>query len=156
MVTGIIHEAALQYMVQITIFLVIAPNYCFGHSGAHLWYGIIGFFKFLAGITDIADVVCLLFFLFIISFCFAFYNQTSDIEFAIYFMAGNKSLPLRVYESMSEVFLRQFLKNNIYFISKKYAVCKTLKPSMKTIFTETFFNWTSQYVTVVSSTLTNI
>ena len=149
MVTGIIHEAALQYMVQITIFLVIAPNYCFGHSGAHLWYGIIGFFKFLAGITDIADVVCLLFFLFIISFCFAFYNQTSDIEFAIQFI-------FRVYESMSEVFLRQFLRNNIYFISKKYAVRKKSEASMKTIFTETVFNWPSQYFTVVASTLTNI
>ena len=68
----------------------------------------IGFFKFLAGITDIADTVCLLFFLFIISSCFAFYNQTSDIEFAIYFMAGNKSLPLRVYGSMSEVFYDSF------------------------------------------------
>ena len=108
-------------------------NYCFGQSGVDLWYRIIGFFKFLAGITDIADVVCLLFFLFIISFCFAFYNQTSDIEFAIYFMAGNKSLPLRVSESMSEAFLRQFLRNNIYFISKKYAVRKNSEASMQTI-----------------------
>ena len=80
-------------------------NYCFGQSGVDLWYRMIGFFKFLAGITDIADVVCLFFFLFIINFSFAFYNQTSDIEFAIYFMAGNKSLPLRIYGSMSEVFL---------------------------------------------------
>ena len=93
----------------------------------------IGFFKFLAGITDIADTVCLLFFLFIISFCFAFYNQTSDIEFAIYFMAGNKSLTLRVSESMSEAFLRQFLRNNIYFTSKKYAVRKNSEASMQTI-----------------------
>ena len=120
------------FMIYIYIYITIY-NYCFGQSGVDLWYRIIGFFKFLAGITDIADVVCLLFFLFIISFCFAFYNQTSDIEFAIYFMAGNKSLTLRVSESMSEAFLRQFLRNNIYFISKKYAVRKNSEASMQTI-----------------------
>ena len=120
----------MKYFFMIYLYIC---NYCFGQSGVDLWYRIIGFFKFLAGITDIADVVCLLFFLFIISFCFAFYNQTSDIEFAIYFMAGNKSLTLRVSESMSEAFLRQFLRNNIYFISKKYAVRKNSEASMQTI-----------------------
>ena len=120
----------MKYFFMIYLYIC---NYCFGQSGVDLWYRIIGFFKFLTGITDIADVVCLLFFLFIISFCFAFYNQTSDIEFAIYFMAGNKSLTLRVSESMSEAFLRQFLRNNIYFISKKYAVRKNSEASMQTI-----------------------
>ena len=86
------------------------------------------------------------FFLFIISFCFAFYNQTSDIEFTVCFMAGNKSIPLRIYGSMSEVFLWQFLRNNIYFMSKKYAVRKNSEAIMKTIFTETVFNWPDQYV----------
>ena len=143
----------MKYFFMIYLYIC---NYCFGQSGVDLWYRIIGFFKFLTGITDIADIVCLLFCLFIISFCFAFYNQISDIEFAIYFMAGNKSLPLRVYGSMSEVFLRQFLRNNIYFISKKYAIRKNSEASMKTIFTETVFNWPNQYVTVVASTLTNI
>ena len=85
-------------------------NYCFGQSGVDLWYRIIGFFKFLAGITDIVDVACLIFFLFIISFGFAFYNQTSDIEFAICFMASNKSLPLCIYGSMSEVFFMTVFK----------------------------------------------
>ena len=49
------------------------------------------FFKFLFGVTDITDVVCLLFTLFITSFYLTFYNQTSDSEFAIYFMACSKS-----------------------------------------------------------------
>ena len=56
-------------------------------------------------------------------------------------MAGNKSLSFCIYGSMSEVFLWQFLRNNIYFMSKKYAVRKNSEASMKTIFTETVFNW---------------
>ena len=67
-----------------------------------------------------------------------------------------KFLPLRVYGSMSEVFLRKFLTNSIYFISKKYAVRKNSEASMKTINTEAVFNWPNQYVRGVASTLTNI
>ena len=99
------NDEMLFHDIFIYIYIYKYKNYCFGQSGVDLWYRMIGFFKFLAGITDIADVVCLFFFLFIINFSFAFYNQTSDIEFAIYFMTGNKSLPLRIYGSMSEVFL---------------------------------------------------
>ena len=84
----------------------------------------IGFFKFLVGITDIANVVCLIFFLFIVSFCFAFYGQVSDID--IDFMAGNKSqkiLPLRTYETMPEFYFKKVFKKQYLLHSEK--ICST-------------------------------
>ena len=62
----------MKYFFMIYLYIYIY-NYCFGQSGVDLWYRMIGFFKVLVGITDIAGAVCFLFFfLFIISFCFAF------------------------------------------------------------------------------------
>ena len=82
----------------------------------------IGFFKFLVGITDIADVVCLLFFLFIISYCFAFYNQNSDIEFGIYFMAGNNSqksfTSSYLWKHVRSFFKKVFKKQYLFHIEK--------------------------------------
>ena len=46
---------------------------------------------------------------------------------------------------MSEFFLK-FLRNNIYFIAKKYAVRKNSETSMKTIPTKTVFNGPNQSI----------
>ena len=82
----------------------------------------IDFFKFLVGITDIADVACLLFLPFYFSFCFAFYIQTSDIEFAIYFMAGNKpqksSTSSYLWKHIRSFFKRVFKKQYLSHIEK--------------------------------------
>ena len=78
-------------------------------------------------------------------------------EFILWLVIIHKKvLPLRIYGSMSEVSLRKFLRNNIYFISKKYAVHNNSETSMKTIDTETVFNRPNQYVRGVASSLTNI
>ena len=92
----------------------------------------IDFFKFLVGITDIADVACLLFLPFYFSFCFAFYIQTSDIEFAIYFMAGNK--PQKSFTSsylwkhVRSFFKKVFKKKIFTSYRKNTQDVKTLKP----------------------------
>ena len=143
---------------EIYIYIYIIYNYCFGQSDVDLWYRMIGFFKFLVDITDIADVVCLLFLLFIIRFCFAFLIKplifcSQSILWLV--ISHKKVLSLRIYGSMSEVFLRKFLRSNIYFISKNYAVRKNSETSMKTIHTETVFSWPSQYVRGVASTITS-
>ena len=120
-------------------------KYCFGQSGVDLWYRMIGFFKFLVGIADIADVVCLLFFLFIIKPIIKPLILSS--QFILWLVISHKNvLPFRIFGSMSEVFLRKFLRNNIYFISKKCAVPKNSEASMKTIHTKTVFNWPNQHV----------
>ena len=107
---------------EIYIYIYIIYNYCFGQSDVDLWYRMIGFFKFLVDITDIADVVCLLFLLFIIRFCFAFYNQTSDILFAIYFMAGNKPqksfISSYLWKHVGSFFKKVFKEQYLFHIEK--------------------------------------
>ena len=64
----------MKYFFMIYLYIYIY-NYCFGQSGADLWYRMIGFFKVLVGTTDIADVVCFLFFSFLLlAFVLLFYN----------------------------------------------------------------------------------
>ena len=68
-------------------------------------------------------------------------------QFILWLVISHKNvLPFRIFGSMSEVFLRKFLRNNIYFISKKCAVPKNSEASMKTIHTEIVFNWPNQHV----------
>ena len=82
---------------------------------------------------------------------------TLSLQFILWLLISHKKvLPFRIYGNMSEVFLRKFLRNNIYFILKKYEVRKNSEASMKTIHTEIVFNWPNQYVRDVASTLTNI
>ena len=100
----------------------------------------IGFFKFLVGITDIAGVVCLLLLLALV-LLFIIKSLIFSSQFILWLVISHKKvLPFRIYGSMSEVFLRKFLRNNIYFISKKYGVRKKSEASMKTIHTKTVFN----------------
>ena len=55
-------------------------------------------------------------------------------QFILWLVISHKKvLPLRIYGSMSEVFLRKFLRNISY--RKKYAVRKNSEASMKTIHT---------------------
>ena len=173
MVTGVIHEDALQYIEHITIFLVIVSNakliVVHGDSkyvstpdqGQHEWnwtwhniwklltfnlkdksyssfhdiceycFRQTGFFKFLVCITDVIDIVFLFFPFLLIAFVLLLIGKPLILSWTIYSMVGNKS-PLRICESMPELFLR-FYRNKICFIAKKNVVRKNSETNMKTI-----------------------
>ena len=98
--------------------------------------------------------VCFFSFL-LIAFVLLLIGKPLILSWTIYFMAGNKS-PLRICESMPELFLRRFFRNKIYFIAKKYVVRKNSETNMKTIHAKIDFNWPNHYISGVARTPTNI
>ena len=143
-----IHEVALQYMVQITILLVIAVNVkvvvVHGDSKCWLVFKQLNIFPwyicqlFPSKVVLTCDMddrslqalglhgrycrCCLFLFLFLDSFCLPVMGKPLILSSAIYVMAGNKSWYHLKHVS---TFFGRFLRNKIYLIAKK--ICSTKK-----------------------------